>query len=133
MELLTDELRRQLPLIRKTHNPADEDRRMIYAKFFTPHSGVAFYVAEGEQRDSDCLLWGLLIAPQFKFPSRFQITLDRLQTTDWLGQEPCQRDENFKPTFGEPSSAPFPICADALVPEKGDGPTYRGPLRPEQR
>jgi len=75
MELLTDELRRQLPLIRKMHNPADENRRMIYAKFFTPHSGVAFFVAEGEQRNSDYLLWGLLIAPQFKFPSRFQITL----------------------------------------------------------
>ena len=98
MELLTDELLRQLPLIRKIHNLAAEDQCMIYAKLFTPHSGVAFYVAEGEQRNSDYLLWGLLIAPQFKFPSRFQITLGRLQTKDWLGQEPCRRDENFQPT-----------------------------------
>ena len=71
---------------------------MIYAKFFTPRSGVTFFVAEGEPRDADYLLWGLLIAPQFRFPSRFQITLGRLQTEDWLGKEPCQRDEHFQPT-----------------------------------
>jgi hypothetical protein len=98
MELLTDELRQHLPLIRKMHNLADEDRSMIYAKFFTARSGVTFYVAEGEQRSSNYLFWGLLIAPQFKFSSRFQIKLGRLQTNDWLGEEPCQRDENFKPT-----------------------------------
>lgn len=97
MELLTNELRQQLPLIRKIHNPADDGHRMIYARFFTRHTGVTFYVAEGEQRNPDYLLWGLVIAPQFKFPSRFQISVDRLQTGDWLGQEPCQRDETFEP------------------------------------
>jgi len=97
MELLPDELRRQLPVIRKIHVPSNEDQCMIYAKFFTPHSNVTFYVAEGEQRRSDYLLWGLLIAPQFKFPSKFQISLRRLQTTDWVGQEACLRDETFKP------------------------------------
>jgi hypothetical protein len=71
---------------------------MIYAKLFTRYSGVIFYVAEGEKSNSDYLLWGLLIAPQFKFPSRFQITLGRLQTGDWLGQEPCLRDLKFEPT-----------------------------------
>jgi hypothetical protein len=99
MELLTDELRRQLPSIRKLHNPADEDRCMIYARFFTLRTGVAFYVAEGEARQSDYLFWGLVTAPQFKFPSRFQITLGQLQTNDWLGQEPCQRDEHFQPAL----------------------------------
>jgi hypothetical protein len=98
MELLPDELRRQLPQIRKIHSPSDENQCMIYAKFFTPHSGVTFYVAEGEQRHSDYLLWGLLIAPQYKFPSKFQISLQRLHTRDWLGQEPCLRDETFQPT-----------------------------------
>ena len=97
MELLPDELRRQLPLIRKQHNHADEDFCMISVKFFTPHSGVSFYVAEGEQRHSDYVLWGFLVTPQLTFPSRFQITLGRLKTGDWLGGEPCERDENFKP------------------------------------
>jgi hypothetical protein len=46
--------------------PADDDR-MIYAKLFTRFTGVTFYVAEGEQRDSEYLFWGMLIAPQFKF------------------------------------------------------------------
>ena len=95
MELLTDELRRQLHSIRKSHDSMDA-QYMIYAKFFTPTSGVTFYVAEGEQQQSDYLFWGLLIAPQFKFPVRLQITLSRLQGTDWLGAEPCQRDRGFQ-------------------------------------
>jgi len=99
MELLTDELRQQLPRIRKFHSPTDQDQYMIHAKFFASHSGVSFYVAEGEQRKSDYLFWGLLVAPRFKFPFRFQITLGRLQSNDWLGQEPCQRDEYFQPTI----------------------------------
>src|SRR4051812_454348 len=61
MELLTDELRLQLPPIRKIHNPAGEDQCMIYAKFLTGSSKVVFYVAEGEVRNSDYLFWGLLI------------------------------------------------------------------------
>jgi hypothetical protein len=76
MELLPDELRRQLPPIREIHS--DEGQCMIYAKLFT-FSGVAFYVAEGEQRGADYLLWGWLIAPQFRFSSRFQIPLSRLE------------------------------------------------------
>ena len=97
MELLPDELRRQLPLIHKEWNLADEDLCMIYARFFTPHSGVSFYVAEGEQRQADHVLWGFLVTPQFKFPSRFEIILWRFKTGDWIGGEPCERDENFKP------------------------------------
>jgi len=94
MELLPDDLRRQLPPIRGIH--PDDGQCMIYAKLFT-YSGAAFYVAEGEQRDEDYLLWGMLIAPQFKFPSRFQILLSRLEGSNWLGKEPCKRDEDFKP------------------------------------
>jgi hypothetical protein len=80
-----------LPLIRTWHT----ESCMIYAKFYTLHSGVTFYVAEGEQRDLDYLFWGLLIVPQFKFPLRLELTLSQLQTTDWVGQEPYQRDETF--------------------------------------
>ena len=97
MELLSDDLRRKLPAIRKIHNPVADDQCMIFAKLFTPTSGVTFYVAEGQPRGSDYLLWGLLIAPEFKFPLRFQMTVGRLQTKDWLGQEPCQRDHDFQP------------------------------------
>ena len=97
MELLPDELRRQLPPIRKIHDLAAEGQYKIYAKLFTRNTGVIFYIAEGEQRGADYLLWGLLIAPQFKFPSRFQLSMGRLQTSDWLGQEPCERDESFQP------------------------------------
>ena len=97
MELLPDELRRPLPPILKIHNLATEGNVKIYCKLFTRRTGVTFYVAEGEQRGADYLLWGLLIAPPFKFPMRFQISLSRLQTKDWLGQEPCGRDASFQP------------------------------------
>jgi hypothetical protein len=98
MELLPDELRQQLPPIREIH--PDEGQCIIYAKLFT-YSGVAFYVAEGEQRGEAYLLWGLLIAPQFKFSSRFQISLSRLEGSNWLGKERCKRDEDFKPARWE--------------------------------
>jgi hypothetical protein len=111
MELLPDELRRQLPPIRKIHS--DEWQYMIYAKLFT-YSGVAFYVAEGEQRDEDYLLWGLLIAPQFKFPSRFQIPLSRLESSNWLGKEPCKRDEHFKPARWEAVERTIPNLRQPL-------------------
>jgi hypothetical protein len=96
MELLDDELRRRLPPIRKLH-PAEWGQCRIYAKFFTPNSGVSFYVAEGEQRAADYVFWGLVIAPHLKFPLRLEMTLGRLQTNDWLGQEPCQRHNAFQP------------------------------------
>ena len=73
---------------------------MIYARLFTEHTGVSFYVAEGEHQDSEYLVWGLLIAPQFKFPLRFQIAISQLIRRDWLGLEPCRRDEGFKPACG---------------------------------
>ena len=101
MELLTDELRRQLPMIRTWHSP---ESCIIYAKFVTLHSGVTFYVAEGEPRELDYLFWGLLIVPQFKFPLRLELTLSQLQTTDWVGQEPCQRDDTFQPAPWETTS-----------------------------
>src|SRR5262245_50067536 len=96
MELLPSELRRKLPPIRKIHNPADDDQCMIYAKLFTPHTGVTFYVAEGEHRSVDYVVWGLIVAPQFKLPVGFQMALGRLQTKDWLGKEPCQLDARFQ-------------------------------------
>ena len=97
MDLLTDELRRQLPMIHKHRNLGEEEFYMIYAKFFAVSSGVAFYVAEGELRKGEYTFWGFLITRQFKFPSRFQITLGRLQSADWVGGDPCQRDETFQP------------------------------------
>ena len=97
MELLPDELRQQLPLIRELHDPADKDGCIIYARLFTQHTGVSFYLAEGEQRQSHYLLWGLLISPQFKSPLPFQIAVSQLMRRDWLGLEPCRRDEYFKP------------------------------------
>src|SRR5262245_10456521 len=72
---------------------------MIYAKLYTKSTGVAFYVAEGGQRGHDYVVWGMLVAPQFKFASKFQISLGKLSSSDWLGKEPCERREDFKPAL----------------------------------
>ena len=114
MVLLTDELRQQLPLIRTIHTVADEGRRMIYARFFTQNTGVSFYVAEGEQRNADYLLWGLLIAPRYKFPLRFQITVSRLTRHDWVGMEPCRRDEQFEPACWDAVERTIPSLRQPL-------------------
>ena len=117
MELLDTELQRQLPPIRKIH-PTRDEQCVVYAKFFTPTSQVTFYVSEGEPRDSDYIFWGLLITPQFKFPLRFQTTLGRLRTTDWLGREPCQRDDAFQPNLWGAVERTIPILRQPLNRER---------------
>ena len=102
MELLPEELRKQLPRIRGLDSPPLDAYRMIYARLFTEHTGVSFYVAEGQPgEDPEYLLWGLLIAPQYKFPLRLLIRLSQIEGSDWLGGEPCRRDENFVPARWE--------------------------------
>jgi len=101
MELLDEELRRTLPWIRKFHNSADDEQRMVFAKFFARRTDASFYVAKGEQRHTDYVLSSLLITPQYKFPLRFQITLGQLRTEEWLGEERRERDYGFQPaTWG---------------------------------
>jgi hypothetical protein len=52
--------------------------------------------------------------PYLKFPSKFQITAGRLLTRDWLGKEPCQRDEQFKPAYWQTVERTIPTLRKPL-------------------
>lgn len=55
MQLLTDELRAEIPALYAQDGVTDT---MIHAKFFTPDSNWKWYVAEGQQEDDDFLFFG---------------------------------------------------------------------------
>ena len=58
MELLTDELRAQLPALYGQENESDA---MIHAKFFTPWTGWTWFVTEGSQQEDDFIFFGYVI------------------------------------------------------------------------
>lgn len=57
MELLTAELRAQLPALYAQEKETDP---MVYAKFFTPWSDWTWFVMEGQQDDGDFIFFGLV-------------------------------------------------------------------------
>jgi Protein of unknown function (DUF2958) len=61
MELLTDELRAQLPTLYAQENEKDQ---IIHVKFFTPWTGWTWFVTEGSQEDEDFIFFGYVIGPE---------------------------------------------------------------------
>jgi hypothetical protein len=57
MELLTAELRRQLPPLYSQENQADP---IVHAKFFTPDSNWTWWVTEGSPQGGDFLFFGFV-------------------------------------------------------------------------
>lgn len=55
MQLLTGELRSQLPPLYSQENEADP---IVYAKFFTPDSNFTWYITEGSPEDDDFRFFG---------------------------------------------------------------------------
>jgi hypothetical protein len=55
MELLTEELRQQLPPLYSQENEPDP---IVHAKFFTPDSSWTWWVTEGSPRGGDFLFFG---------------------------------------------------------------------------
>ena len=58
MQLLTDELRAQLPALYSQENESDA---MVYAKFFTPWTGWTWLVTEGSEEEDDFIFFGYVI------------------------------------------------------------------------
>lgn len=58
MQLLTEELRGQLPRLYEQENLPDPT---IYAKFFTPDASWTWYVAEGEEIEDDFKFFGFVV------------------------------------------------------------------------
>jgi len=58
MQLLTEELRQQLPPLYAQENEKDP---MVYFKFFTPDSSWTWYVTEGSPQEEDFIFFGYVI------------------------------------------------------------------------
>ena len=58
MQLLTPELRAQLPLL---YTQETEKDPIVHIKFFTPDSKWTWYVTEGEEEDGDVRFFGFVI------------------------------------------------------------------------
>jgi len=57
MELLTEELRSQLPPLYSQESNSDP---IVHIKFFTPDSNWTWYVTEGSQEDEDFIFFGFV-------------------------------------------------------------------------
>jgi hypothetical protein len=57
MELLIDELRKELPPIR---SQAEDPNPLVYAKFFTPDSNWTWFVTEGSPDGNDFRFFGFV-------------------------------------------------------------------------
>ena len=91
MELLTDELRAQLPPLYAQEN---EDDAMIYAKFFTPWTGWTWFVTEGSQEEDDFIFFGYVIG---NIDEWGYFSLAELESIGGGLTLPVERDLYFEP------------------------------------
>lgn len=89
MQLLTDELRAQLPALYAQENEADA---MVYAKFFTPWTGWTWYVTEGSQQEEDFMFFGYVIGLEREWG---YFSLNELQSIRGPGGLTIERDLYF--------------------------------------
>lgn len=88
MKLLTEELRRLLPM------PSAEtgDDPTIYAKFFTPDAGWTWYVASGEPDGDDFVFFGYVVGVCGEWGG-FRLS-ELMEVRGKLGL-PVERDRHF--------------------------------------
>ena len=95
MQLLTEELRKKLPVLYSQENEADP---MVYVKYFDPVGSWTWYVTEGEQRGKDFLFFGLVIGFEAELG---YFTLYELETAknkvSGIQAMPIERDLYFTP------------------------------------
>ncbi len=91
MELLTDELRAQLPKLYSQEHVTDP---IIHVKFFTPDSNWTWFVTEGSPENCDFIFFGYVIGQAEEWG---YFSLNAL--TDARGPTglPIERDLHFKP------------------------------------
>src|SRR6266566_5364983 len=90
MELLTEELRKQLLLLYSQEKEADP---MVYAKFFHPLSNMTWYAIEGSPEDDDFIFFGWTHSD---FPELGYFSLNEMQAVQVMGLG-IERDEHFTP------------------------------------
>ena len=91
MELLTEELRAQLPgIYAQTENPDP----MVYARFFTPDAGWTWYVIEGQEDEDDFTFFGYVKGHCLELG---YFSLKELQSVSGPMKLPIERDLHFEP------------------------------------
>jgi hypothetical protein len=87
MNLLTDELREQLPPL---YEQETEEDPWVYCKFFTPDSSFTWYVLEFDGED---ILFGYVVG---QFSELGYFALSELETVRGPWGLPIERDEWFQ-------------------------------------
>lgn len=91
MQLLTDELREQIPKLYSQEN-VKTDEKIVYAKFFFPAADWTWFVFEGEQEDRDYVFFGFVVGFEEEFGN---FTLNELENINVNGLK-VERDLHFK-------------------------------------
>ena len=95
MQLLTKELRKQIPALYSQENEIDP---VCYVKYFDPVGSWTWYVTEGEKRDGDFLFFGFVIGFDAELG---YFTLNQLETAKkgatGIKALPIERDLYFTP------------------------------------
>jgi len=92
MDLLPDNLRRQLPALYSQSNLKTEDK-LIHLKYIFPMGRWTWYVIEGSPQDDDFLFYGFVIGLSEEW--RY-FTLSQLEQIDVCGVR-VERDDTFTP------------------------------------
>ncbi|MEW6058056.1 MAG: DUF2958 domain-containing protein [Bdellovibrionota bacterium] len=91
MELLTDELRSQLPPLYAQEKVKDP---MVHAKFFTPWTHWTWYVTEGSEEEGDFIFFGYVAGD---FGEWGYFSLNELESVRGPGGLTIERDLHFTP------------------------------------
>ena len=95
MQLLTKELREQIPALYSQENEADP---MVYIKYFDPVGSWTWYVTEGEERNGDFLFFGFVVGFDAELG---HFSLNQLETAKrgatGIKALPIERDLYFTP------------------------------------
>ena len=91
MELLSEELRAQLPTLYAQENEKDP---IIHVKFFTPWTGWTWFVTEGSQEDDDFIFFGYVIGLEAEWG---YFSLRELESVRGPAGLTIERDLYFRP------------------------------------
>lgn len=91
MQLLTEELRAQLPPLYSQENVADP---IVHAKFFTPDSSWTWYATEGQDDEGDFRFFGYVVGLESEWG---YFVLSELESVRGPLGLPIERDLYFKP------------------------------------
>ncbi len=90
MELITDEIKKQLPPLYSQDNLPDP---ICVLKYFTPDAGWTFYAVEGaKQEDGDWLFFGKVVSPMMPQGELGYFSLNELKKVRGGLGLPIERD-----------------------------------------